>query len=324
VPEPSDKVSNTVLTADGSVTLRDDHTGELYHHSGGALFEAIESYVLPSQLEDIIQRRKGVANSTVRTIDSCFGLGYNSFALWQHILNASHLPIDKIETTAIELDAELMKTLPVVLQQDCFKPLVNALRDQYGKTIVDNLRAFEQIGLTPASLQLSYQVHQGPQYVLNLHFSDLRKKIPELSASEAGTYDLIFHDPFSPAKMPQLWTADLFRHYYTLLREESGRLLTYSAASAIRGGLAEVGFEVYRTRPLGVKRGGTLASRGSKIELIDNLIYDLYEDEAERMRGSSGVPYRDPDLNSDNKEIYRRREAEQTEFKKRAAAQTGS
>lgn len=311
------KVSNMVPTADGSLTLRDADTREYYHNYGGAFLEAMQSYVYPAGLEDLLQRRKGTGGSTIKVLDSCFGLGYNTLALWQHILNSSHLPIDKVETTAIELDVEMIKVLIAVLQQDCFKTLLNALRDQNGKTIVDNLQVFDQIGVPPRSLQLNYQVSEGPQYVLNLHFSDLREKVPQLGAnqSECGTYDLIFHDPFSPGKMPYLWTVDIFKHYFKLLREEAGRFLTYSAASAVRGGLREAGFDVFRTRGVGEKKGGTLASCGFQTELVDEMILPLLPEEAERMDTASGIPYRDPQFNSTIKEILRRREAEQNEFK---------
>jgi len=317
--DPSDKVSNTVPTADGTITMRDSETGELYHNSGGALREAMENYVLPARLEDILQRRKGEASSTVKLLDACFGLGYNTFALWLHVFNASHLPIDRIDVTAIELDKGVIDALPLVLEQPCFAELVDALRDQQGSTMLDNLRAFKRLGIVPESLKFNYQVREGPLYTLDLSFSDLRVQVPALSKQQAGLYDLIFHDPFSPSKVPFLWTADLFKHYFALMREESGRLLTYSAASAVRGGLEEVGFKIYRTRGVGAKQGGTLAARGHTVELVEELIFHLRGEEAERLRTASGIPYRDPEMAAETKEILRAREAEQREFKARSS-----
>src|SRR5688572_25982978 len=99
--DSTDKVLNMVPTADGTMTLRDKITGELYHNSGGAFLESMENYVLPARLEDIIQRRKGESNdeskSIIRVVDACFGMGYNTFALWHHILSKTHLPIDQVD-----------------------------------------------------------------------------------------------------------------------------------------------------------------------------------------------------------------------------------
>lgn len=313
--EPN-KVLNTVQTADGSLTLRDAETNELYHNSGGALLEAVDNYVKPARLEGLLQRRAASSNdSTLRFMDVCFGLGYNTFAVWQHVLDSPYLPFEKVEATAIELDVELIKLWPAVLRQDCFKSLNDALRDSSGKTISENLEQLTQIGVPPKSVQFNYQAREGPLFVLNMKFADLREAVPELAAAEPASYDFVFHDPFSPRKMQQFWTVELFKDYFELLRPDCGTLLTYSAASAVRGGLIEAGFTIFRTKGVGVKNGGTLACRSGKTELVDDLIFHMFDEEQERLKTVSGIPYRDPSRRDTTKEVLMRREREQILFK---------
>lgn len=340
--EQPDKDLNTVQTADGSLTLRDRKTNELYHNSGGALLEAVENYVKPARLEGLLQRRgkaktsdsnctptvgedsetgttggtmRARDDSTLRFLDVCFGLGYNTFAVWQHVLNAPYLPFDKIEATAIELDVELLKLWPTILRQECFRTLDDALRDQSGKSISENLEALARIGVPPKAVQFNYQAREGPPFVLNMKFADLREAVPMLAMEEPSSYDLIFHDPFSPRMMQQFWTVELFKDYFNLLRPDCGALLTYSAASAVRGGLIEAGFSIFRTKGVGVKNGGTLACRTGSTELVDGLIFNMFEEEVERLKTVSGIPYRDPSRLDSTKEVLKRREQEQKMFK---------
>lgn len=318
--ELPNKVLNMVPTADGTMTLRDKITGELYHNAGGAFLESMETYVLPARLEDIIQRRKtsstAKSKSIIRVVDACFGMGYNTFALWHHILSKPHLPIDQIDVVGIEFDAAMLETLPEVLEQECFKIILNDLKDANGQTLVDNLRAFMKLGLPTHNLNFSYRSSDGPRFNLHLIFDDLRVQAPELAKKEEGEFDLIFHDPFSPSKLPHLWTVELFNCYFKILRPDSGRMLTYCAASAIRGGLKESGFSVFRTRDVGVKKGGTLATRGDGDVLLDDLIYSLRPEEIEKMDTITGIPYRDPAFASTRKEVLHRRVEEQDKRKK--------
>lgn len=309
-----------VPTADGTMTLRDKVTGELYHNYIGAFFESMETYVLPARLEDIIQRRKSDstdnAKTVIRLVDACFGMGYNTFALWHHILSKPHLPIDQVDVVGIEFDTAMLETLPDILEQDCFKIILNELKDANGKTLVDNLRMFIKLGLPTPSLKFSYQSGEGPKFNLHLIFDDLRVQAPELAKHEEGQFDLIFHDPFSPSKLPHLWTVDLFNCYFKILRPHSGRMLTYCAASAVRGGLKDSGFSIYRTRDVGHKQGGTMAVRGDGDVLVEDLIYPLRPEESEKLNTISGIPYRDPTFASTRKEVFHRRADEQNVRKK--------
>ena len=81
------------------------------------------------------------------------------------------------------------------------------------------------------------------------------QEVPRLS----GPYDLVFHDAFSPRKVPHLWSHSLFKEYRRFLEPGKGQLLTYSRARDVRETLEDLGFHLEQTAPLGRKRGGTLA-----------------------------------------------------------------
>ena len=90
---------------------------------------------------------------------------------------------------------------------------------------------------------------------VRLHLGDARRTLPGLP----GGYDLIFHDPFSPLKNTECWTAQFFH----LLREQvtpQGLLLTYSESKAVRAGLRDAGWVVGSSPATPPHRGGTMAS----------------------------------------------------------------
>lgn len=74
-----------------------------------------------------------------------------------------------------------------------------------------------------------------------------------------GRADAWYLDGFSPAKNPELWSADLMdevgRH-----TARSGTAATYTAAGFVRRGLQDAGFEVTRVPGFGRKRHMTVAT----------------------------------------------------------------
>ena len=60
-------------TNDGSVGLYSKEVGDIYHSTYGALTEAYEKFVLPSNLNEILKNKK-----EIKLLDICFGIGYNT------------------------------------------------------------------------------------------------------------------------------------------------------------------------------------------------------------------------------------------------------
>lgn len=60
-------------TNDGSIGLYSPENNDIYHSAYGALTEAFEKFVLPSEPEFYLLK-----NSEIKILDICYGIGYNS------------------------------------------------------------------------------------------------------------------------------------------------------------------------------------------------------------------------------------------------------
>lgn len=85
---------------------------------------------------------------------------------------------------------------------------------------------------------------------------DARKTVP----AWAEKADAWFLDGFSPAKNPELWEPSLLEAVYRHT-SPNGTAATYTAAGAVRRGLADAGFRVERIAGFGRKRHMTVAHK---------------------------------------------------------------
>jgi len=74
-----------------------------------------------------------------------------------------------------------------------------------------------------------------------------------LAGIEGGSADALFLDGFAPAKNPGLWSDAVYVELARIARP-GARLATYTAARAVREGLARAGFEVERLPGFGLKK----------------------------------------------------------------------
>jgi tRNA U34 5-methylaminomethyl-2-thiouridine-forming methyltransferase MnmC len=297
----------TAFTEDGSVSLVSGACGELYHNRAGAFAEALHDYAeVALMVWAVLYGEKLPAQFDV--LDCCFGLGYNSLAL------AQELPAEvSLDVVAIELDERAIAFVPQVLAQSCFARLrLDGLGEEQAKT----LGRFQK-----TAIERKNQNSAGTKSFFNFDLiqSCLRAYLRDPKNKEARLYDLIVHDPFSPRKMPELWTIDLFQAYKDRLKD-NGLIITYSSAPAVRGALLDLGFSVYRTPAVGGKFGGTLAVKGDVLEshmlsgLLSQRITRPTDQELVVLAKSSRVPYRDPSLSADREEIFAARLMEQENF----------
>jgi hypothetical protein len=128
-------------------------------------------------------------------------------------------------------------------------------------------------------------------------YGDARETIKNLKGYR---FNAVFHDPYSPAKNPELWSLDFFRELFEIMND-SGILTTYSSASQIRMALMDAGFYTGRGPSVGRKREGTIASKIKNINLLpQNEIDELKAD-------IKSTPYRDYKLNDTREIILSRR-----------------
>lgn len=299
-----------VATEDGSLSIRDEATGELQHNRAGAYAEALVNYVQPAGVLSAAASRMHAGD--LRILDVCFGLGYNSLVLLSEIVDKK-LDYQSINILGIEKDAEIVSLIPAVLRYEKFRPLTELV--DFSK-----IAEFRAESFSVGKIAVTLQVVQ----------DDIRNIIPmlaNLGQNECGAntackaisgirdWDLVFHDPFSAKHVPELWTVDFFRCYHHLLQVRAGRVLTYSSAAAVRGGLRAAGFNVFRSQALGGKSGGTVGSIDERQrEFGSHYLLPLEEDENLRLSTASGIPYRDETFAAPSADIRARRLVEQFEF----------
>lgn len=283
------------ITEDGSLSIRDPKTGELHHNRAGAYAEALVNYIEPAS----VLSAPVSANAELKVLDVCFGLGYNTLVLLSELASLEHIPYRQIQVVAIELDGAVLQLLPQVLEFDRFWRLKEALKDG---------PSFTSFG------DVSFALAPDCRVVVRLLEEDVRLAVPRLMTAGAQ-FDLVFHDPFSARHQPELWTEELFSCYRRMLQQKRGMLLTYSAAAAVRGGLAEAGFHLFASTGLGGKSGGTVALIDP--ESGDNrYVFALTPVELAKINSSSGVPYRDPSFSRSRQELLAQRLAEQADWKR--------
>lgn len=279
-----------ILTEDGSYTLLDSESGELFHNRAGALTEALHNYLKPSRALDTLMNAR-----QVRVLDVCFGLGYNSFVLIEEALRAE-VP-GQVSIVAIEKDPGVLAMCTEVLKDDRLRHV----RSCMGQGLLQTEFSYES-GCTAIELRIIQ--------------SDFRTVITELSAD----FDLVFHDPFSPRNAAQLWTVDIFQQYKRLLESRCGAVLTYSSAVAVRSALRMTGFDVRRTTAVGGKSGGTLATLNSSYYSDEYNSFSLSCQEEGRLSTSSAVPYRDPTFSADSRAVSSLRQQELNKISERRKA----
>lgn len=264
------------LTQDGSFTFFSEEFGEAFHSYQGAKTEAFQKF------SDAIELHKTAEQSTVKLLDVCYGLGYNTAAAIEVIHKVN--PNCIIEIYALERDA----TVPIGAANsqllEYWSPEVQTILRQLAhnhECIQDNIKAKLLIG-------------------------DARQTIQHLSDFQA---DAIFFDPFSPRKCPQLWTIEFFQLVARALAP-TGKLATYSRSASVRTALIASGLKI-GTIPLGELHLPHEWSQGTIAAWTAETLHPLSQMEQEHLNTRAAVPYRDRTLQDSAEAILERHAKEQ-------------
>lgn len=264
------------LTQDGSFTFFSEEFGEAFHSYQGAKTEAFQKF------SDAIELHKTAEQPTVKLLDVCYGLGYNTAAAIEVIHKVN--PNCIIEIYALERDATVPigATHPQLLEY--WSPEVQTVLKQLAhnhECIQDDIKATLLIG-------------------------DARQTIRHLSDFQA---DAIFFDPFSPRKCPQLWTIEFFQ-LVTRALAPTGKLATYSRSASVRAALIAAGLKI-GTIPLGEVHLPHEWSQGTIAAWTAETLHPLSQMEQEHLNTRAAVPYRDRTLQDSAEEILARHAQEQ-------------
>ena len=203
-----------IVTKDGSITYHNLKFNETYHSISGAKEESVKKFLEPCI--EIIQSKK-----KINVLDICFGLGYNSAALIDYILN-NNLDCN-INIIGLEIDEEIL----------------NKIKDNRSSGF-DN-----------------YKIIQGKKsekIYIEIKLGDARNLIEKLDQK----FDIVFLDPFSPKKCPELWTKKFFIDIKKKMNEK-GILTTYSCAKIVRENLKSAGFKIKDGPCVGRRGPSTIA-----------------------------------------------------------------
>lgn len=135
---------------------------------------------------------------------------------------------------------------------------------------------------------------------ITFYTDDARKSILELNEP----YDVIFLDAFAPNKLPTLWSVEFFAQLKRLLLQD-GVLVTYCSAQPVRKAMILNNFFVGKMLDNKNHSFVTIAALNEKL-----IKFPLDKIELGLTNTKAGIPYRDCDLNSSAKEMFKRRENE--------------
>tara|TARA_Y100000991_G_scaffold112266_1_gene84742 strand:- start:2 stop:913 length:912 start_codon:yes stop_codon:yes gene_type:complete len=272
-----------VLTKDGSLSLRSIYFEENFHSLEGALQETETKFIKPSDL-------RRFKNKSLNVLDICFGLGYNSALLFNNIIRQNSF----INWYALEIDK---RPLEYSLGEKSFNKLWHPKVLKIFNSLYRNCNYKDQF------------------FECEILWGEAREKINSIPSSI--NFDLIYLDGFSPPKCPQLWTFE-FLDKVTQKLNSQGYLITYSSSAAVRKTLRNLGLKIFNIKPnLNSKNlwsNGTIGIKQfDEKKLTSNLYFEkLSSMEEEHLLTKASIPYRDPSLNSNTKDIIKRRSKEQS------------
>lgn len=105
----------------------------------------------------------------------------------------------------------------------------------------------------PLPISGCHRLYLDENVTLDLWLGDVAEVLPNMEAGLAGKVDAWYLDGFAPSKNPQMWTASLFSQLARLGRQRA-TLATFTAATLVRRGLADAGFEMRRVKGFAKKR----------------------------------------------------------------------
>lgn len=262
------------LTDDGSYTFFSEEFDELFHSHSGAKQEARYKFIEPCQI-----REKVTIKNTIKILDICYGLGYNTAVALENILSIN--PHTKVELFALENDINVpLQAINSNLLNDFSDDVIEQLNNLANNHETETKTLKAELLLGDARQTIKTVIHQNFQA------------------------DAIFLDPFSPPKCPQLWTVEFLQLVSQCLGKD-GDLATYSCAASVRTALQLVGLKIGATRSVGRRSPGTIAN------WKDNNLPLLSQQEKEHLQTRAAIPYRDPTLQDTAATIRGRRQQEQ-------------
>lgn len=232
---PSSPRQRRLLTADLSLVTTDDGSGtlwnhqlqETYHSESGAAAESRRVFLELSGVAEAL-----AAGRSPAVLEIGLGTGLN-FALTSA----------RAEEFAARLNYCSLELFPLPLE--VLRQWASAMSPILPPWWSLFLQEHESARVSPDS---EWEFSPSPHVQFRGCFFDARRRLP------AASFDIIYHDAFSPAAAPDMWTADFFRRLAEVLKP-GGILTTYCVKRTVRDALTSAGFIVEKhAGPPGGKR----------------------------------------------------------------------
>ena len=213
------------VTEDGSHTLFSEMAGQTYHSSHGAVQESRHIFISQlsiksQQLE--VSEQELIEKSSLSVLEIGFGTGLNALLTAQW---ASESGVN-VEYTTIEL---------YPLGVEVYREL------NYGRLLGDEglflqlHKAYWDAGVVGVT----------ENFTIRKCKSDIVEWLrnAQCTMHNVQLFDVVFFDAFSPDAQPELWTEEVFRNVYALMKT-GGVLMTYCAKGDVRRAMLAAGFKV--------------------------------------------------------------------------------
>lgn len=231
------KISFASLSFNGSNTPVSEQFDDIYFSTQDGLAES--QYVF-QEGNQLWQRWQNHARSHFVIAETGFGTGLNFFAVAERFRQFRHAfpeaPLKRLYFISFE-------KFPLKASQ--FADVYRHFPD-FADFVKD---------LTPCwqPRQIGCQRYHFDEIYLDVWFGDLAENLPQLGDHYNASVDCWFLDGFAPDKNPEMWNESLYQQMFRLTRN-GGSFATFTAASSVRRGLQEVGFEVKKRKGFGKKR----------------------------------------------------------------------
>lgn len=203
-----------IKTADGSYTIFLPEWNEHYHSKHGALQEALHVFIKTGCHHYITKHKPG----KISILEIGFGTGLNAL-----------LSYYEAERSKVKVMYTGVEAYPVSKEELSALDYAENLAEENSADIFEKLHQAEWEKRCEISSFFSLQKEE--------------KFFSEITAT--GEFDLIYFDAFGPRVQPDLWSEEVFRNMYRVLRQ-NGVLVTYSAKGDVRRAMQTAGFNVER------------------------------------------------------------------------------
>jgi tRNA U34 5-methylaminomethyl-2-thiouridine-forming methyltransferase MnmC len=222
---PDIALRKTILTEDGSSTLKLLCYDEQFHSLHGAIAEAECIYInaglraLPDNLDEI------------HILEMGLGTGLNALLTLQHNLRdvnhsgSSDITNFAAKNTIYYHAIEAFPLTPEEVQSLNYVALINPALDE----------AFQAIHNAPTE--------EWTTIMPNFFFKKSLSRLEDIFLEE-NRYNLLYFDAFSPDIQPELWSETIFKKCYKAMTHNA-ILVTYCAKGQVKRAFRSVGFELF-------------------------------------------------------------------------------